>query len=341
MSNIEDIARILRRDCIAEGSVIPKSGITSSTEDDLWPLDGTDNPEKAERRWDRSSAMNDNLDRQLPSKRRRMGSPIENHSNPTVRALSTTLESPIISTDTTTMQNSSSFSYVAHSGFTTAASHLQVIEAEAARSTITANQNLRPKKSTKFSSSAKRSAGQSSLATYFGKPSISDISTTAHVQVRTTVVPVPNAIAKASTEISIPLESNKDTITTEIALPPPRNPLQRIPANLSTHRLSNLPTARPCSRPLDHDNDSSFSRKNYPFLSSSPPRPPSPIPPERDPLEDNTTSSASARENATRPASTFHTTSMQQVGARRTLGVKRSMNGWAARGGFEVPRRVG
>ena len=53
------------------------------------------------------------------------------------------------------------------------------------------------------------------------------------------------------------------------------------------------------------------------------------------------------KEQVTRPASTFHTTSVQLLGQKKTLGVKRSMNGWAARGrssglgkGFEVPRRV-
>ena len=52
-------------------------------------------------------------------------------------------------------------------------------------------------------------------------------------------------------------------------------------------------------------------------------------------------------EQVIRPANTFHTTSMQLLGQRKTLGVKRSMGGWAARGrgsglakGFEVPRRV-
>ena len=344
MSSIEDIARILRRDYPAERSVILKSSVVTNAEDDLWPLDGTESSERVERRWNRSSALNDNWDQQLPSKRRRVLSTIDNRSNPTVRALSDTLESPIFSTDTTTMQKSSSFSYVTHGGFTTAASQLQAIEAEAARSTTAANANSRVKKSIKTSSSTRRSAGQSSLATYFGKPGIPDINTSANVQVPTTVVPVSVTIAEASVEIFVPSESNAYTTANEIGLPPPRRPLDNVPPNLSTHRLTNLPTPRPNSRPLNHDDDSySFSRKNYAFLSSSPPKPPSPC--AKDPREDDTTPSASVRENATRPASTFHTTSVQQVGARRTLGVKRSMNGWTARGGgkggFEVPKRVG
>ena len=342
MSCTEDIARILRRDCPAERLAISKSSVVTSAEDDQWPLDGTENSEKAEGRWNKSFALNDDWDQQLPSKRRRVLSPIDSRSNPFVWTMSATLESPIISTDTTTMQSSSSFSYVAHGGFTTAASQLQAIEAEATRSTIAANANLKATKSSKNSSSTRRSVGQSSLATYFGKPSLPDIRTAATVQIPTTIVRVSNPIAKASAQIFMPVESNEDSTTNEIALPPPRRPLHKIPQNLSTHRLTNIPTARPGTRPLDHDDDSySFSRKNYPFLSSSPQKPPSPIPRAKDPLEDNTTTCASVLENATRPASTFHTTTVQQVGTRRTLGVKRSMNGWAARGGFEVPRRVG
>ena len=342
MSSIEDIARILRRDCPAERSVILKSSVVTSAEDDQWPLDGTNNSEKAERKWNRSSALDDNWDQELPSKRRRMLDPIDNRSNPAVRNLSATPVIPAISTETTTMQNSSSFSYITPGGFTTAASQLQIIKAEAAMSAIAANQNLKVKRSGKSSSSTRRSAGQSSLATYFGKPSIPDISTAATVQVPTTVVPISNPIAMPSAEILIPLESNGNPTTNEIGLPPPRRPLHTIPQNLSTHRFTNLSTPRPDSRSLDHDDDSySSSRRNYPFLSSSPPKPPSPNPCAKDPLENNTTPSDSITGNATRPASTFHTTSVQQVGARRTLGVKRSMNGWAARGGFEVPKRVG
>ncbi|KAL8792265.1 MAG: hypothetical protein Q9195_005144 [Heterodermia aff. obscurata] len=315
--------------------------VVTSAEDDHWPLDGTENPQEAERRWNRSSTLNDDWDQQLPSKRRRMLSPTDNRSNPTIRALSATLESPMISTTTTTMQNSSSFSYVAHGGFTTAASQLQVIEAEAARSTKAANSSFKTKNSNKHAST-KLSAGQSSLATYFGKPSIPDISTAAIVRVPQTMSHPSNCIAHTSTRISEPPESNLNIITNEIALPTPRKPLQNIPQDLSTHRLSNLPMPRPNSRPLDLDDDPySFPRKNYPFFSSSPPKPPSPTSPTKDRFELDIADSASVRENATRPASTFHTTSVQQVGVRRTLGLKRSMNGWAAKGGFEVPRRVG
>ena len=287
--------------------------------------------------------MDNNWDQQLPSKRRRMLSPIDDHSNPTIRALSGTLESPMITTTTTTMQDSSSFSYVAHGGFTTAASQLQAIEAEAARSRMAAIPESKPKKSSKVSSFTKRPAGQRSLATYFGNPSITDISTASNVRVPTTVAPVSNLVARASTEIYVALESDINMITNEISLPPPRKPLHQIPQDLSTHRLSNLPTPRPSSRPLNHDDDSyAFpEKKKYPFFSSSPPKEPSPNPRAEDCFEHDTASSTSVQENAMRPASTLHTTSVQQVGARKTLGVKRSMMGWSAKGGFEVPRKVG
>ena len=187
--------------------------------------------------------------------------------------------------------------------------------------------------------STKRSAGQSSLATYFTTsnkaPSGSD-ALKAGSRPSETISATSNELEPAdipSTFLDTP---------DEVPLPQPRLPLQIIPSSLANHRLAPLNTTR--SR-LPPPEDMAMSAKHYTFLSSSPPKAP-----KNDPGNGTTDSiqpATEVKENAcaTKAATTFHTTSVQQVTARKTLGVKRSMNGWAERGkstgGFQVPKRVG
>lgn len=92
----------------------------------------------------------------------------------------------------------------------------------------------------------------------------------------------------------------------------------------------------------DDDNHSRQGQKKYLFLSSSPAKPPEEegekeeesLPQDEKSATDNDNNSVVVNASGFRPASTFHSTSMQQeVQPRRqkTLGVRRSMNGWAAR----------
>ena len=174
MHTIDDIARILRRDLPAKKTIQEESRSVKNQEDDQWPLDGTDKPGEAEKRWNKWSTSSDDWGSQPAGKRRRLLDSAD--SKPTTRPLdlNATLDPSIISTNATTMQNSSSFSYV---GFTSAASRLQVLEEEATKSratTLSAPELV--DKPTKTSLSTKRSAGQSSLATFFGKKSTVDSS---------------------------------------------------------------------------------------------------------------------------------------------------------------------
>ncbi|KAI5369889.1 Putative DNA helicase, UvrD/REP type, DExx box DNA helicase domain superfamily [Septoria linicola] len=120
-------------------------------------------------------------------------------------------------------------------------------------------------------------------------------------------------------------------------------PLQEIP-NLMQHNSTNsfmtarqtgLPTHRPRSTPMagkpgaqhaiDESENSSAQQEKYVFLSSSPAKA----------EEERPTQPAVTTTSSFQPASTLHTTSVEQAAARptqrRTLGVKRSFNGWAAR----------
>ncbi|KAI7534154.1 UvrD-helicase-domain-containing protein [Hortaea werneckii] len=120
------------------------------------------------------------------------------------------------------------------------------------------------------------------------------------------------------------------------------------PATRSFHPPNHKPRTAPLhSQPaLQADRDLPNPRKDYMFLSSSPPpaeKNEEELPgPNQDsdsnPLNDrNADEPTSNTQSAFRPASTLHTTSMQRAAAgpqpRRTLGVKMSFNGWANRGG--------
>ena len=394
MSTIQDMARILRRDYPAEKTIISDSSTAKSLQDDQWPLDGSVAPKEAERRWNKWSMTNDDLDGHHPSKRRRMLSPTDPDL---IRIPAAQPALSAISTNSTTMQNTSSFSYVAHAGFTTAASQLQVIEAEVAISMKTTiiqrNDTTTSKKSNKVSSSTKRHAGQSSLATFFEKKGAADIGpkpSTLDKRPKPQRAGPTRGQTREDPSLSrqyIPRTTIAPTnlLINEAVVPTPRLPLASIPQPLSSHRFQPLTSTRP--RPLTTTSTvPSYDEpppNPYPFLSSSPPKPSDLIPRDcqNDRLKNSTAVSGHVKiiggnydadhwktwneakdmqiaeemneeqepnEERQRPATTYHTTSMQQVGhGRRTLGVKRSMGGWAARGrgkgvgGFEVPRRVG
>lgn len=98
----------------------------------------------------------------------------------------------------------------------------------------------------------------------------------------------------------------------------------------SHHRPRNTPLA---GRPIaGHDRPKTNDR--YVLLDSSPPQAES-----NENLTSDTVPRSDAKEDETtvmktRPASTFHNTSMQAAAPqRKTLGIKRRMNGWATRGG--------
>lgn len=77
-----------------------------------------------------------------------------------------------------------------------------------------------------------------------------------------------------------------------------------------------------------------------PFLSSSPPRTENDDNPATDSLLASNGQGQNLASRNSRPASTFHTTSMQQLAPqRRTLGVRRSVHGWNARKGSAQAKR--
>ena len=161
--------------------------------------------------------------------------------------------------------------------------------------------------------------GQGTIASFFKKPSL-------------------------STESSISMQSSDGPVEKQENLPRPKQPLQELrnhnpaPSLLRPAPTHKLPSAPLMRRPLPSAPVQSASQNNYMFLSSSPPQPE-----DGDLAGGNNTSDTTPTSDAAdaavptakaRPASTFHTTSMQTMAPqRKTLGTRRSLHGWSARGG--------
>lgn len=133
--------------------------------------------------------------------------------------------------------------------------------------------------------------------------------------------------------------------------PPTRAPMHLIPQPLASHKIRPMPNT---TRPRFNADGELHGKKDYAFLSSSPPRARDEADTTTSPLKPNSIEQgknmplpAAPTYNDSRPAATLHTTSVAQVSAantvhRKTLGVRRSMNGWSSRGGqgFSVPGRA-
>ena len=135
--------------------------------------------------------------------------------------------------------------------------------------------------------------------------------------------------------------------------PPTVAPMLPIPQPLAKHKLRPIPNT---TRPRFTADEEPHGKNKYGFLSSSPSRTQddadaskSPLQPKGIEQENSGPQQAAApKYNDSRPAATFHTTSMAQAQAastarKKTLGVRRSMTGWSSRGGqgFSVPSRAG
>lgn len=112
---------------------------------------------------------------------------------------------------------------------------------------------------------------------------------------------------------------------------------------LSNHRLG---TANAMSRPRPSAQVEKHEHTFYPHFSSSPPRAKAASPEPDPPAPPPKTSAMSANLPLARPAATMHTTTVMTLGpgsnnSNKTLGVRRSMNGWSNRKGqrFVPPTR--
>ena len=344
-----DIARILRRRTPTQAQISEASDRLQSMHDNLWPLNGEEVKAIGEK-WSRWDSIN-SCDQ--PFKRKRM------QDDDRSAILSTTVRmDPYVTGhvgSTTTMQSSSSFSY--NTGFISAAAQLQHVDnprtmnpkpgamekpSKACKGRAGANHlsNLGPRGQSNLMSFWGTKAGTESEIIPFeilteerSEDQVARCSRTSHHE---TVSGLTATRAQASSEIS-----GLPAIATHLP----------IPEALATHRLQPLSnTNRP--RPLGHE-DEPLKKKPYVFLSSSPPHSEELVKTEEKQNDNESPSTVvsrveeseiESRHTDTIPSRTFHTTSIAQLRSdgtsRKTLGVRRSMNGWSARGshGFSIPK---
>lgn len=343
-STIQSIAQILRRGLPSAESISQSSASLLSVEDDLFPKEGKEDVHDMEVRLSCITGGNPTftMGQNAPKRRRvelgrTISNPVEGNANNWKTTHATTMDrASSFTTATITMK----------SGFVSAGSHLQVLKEQAVNvSTQDIDEVEWPRPSKGYrSENTKKSKSledQGTLFNFLGKP---EPKRAAPLKIETT---------KPFAQFSTPRAFNQPRPTAPYVAETSIDP------TLSTHRLP--ATTNPAIRRqhLPSQAEPQAKRNDYVFLSSSPPRPKHPIvekplkPPPglvaKPPLLPLIRPPICP---PSRPTSvSMHETSIDRlknagggvggVGKGKTLGVRRSMNGWAARkcgnGGFVPP----
>lgn len=312
-SAVQSICQILRRPLPSAQAIESSSSSLLSRADDLFPI-GNEQTDEGKSRWDEADGRPSFTKGQRPPKRQRIELGVSS-GNADSRQ-----HNNWRGDYNTTMGSASTFTIASTTlepGFVSAGTHLLRV----------GNQTPTNEASTK--PTINRRDGQDTILTFFGKPNNSrreariSHSGDTNKPNKSSMLPDIRPVATADKSIGptgIPQNFSKSQ---------PHN----ISPTLANHRLSStLPSCQPRKITLA---DQQEKRKAYVFLSSSPPR--AAISEEVDenkPAGTDINAGPSILPH-TRPATTMHTTSVsllnQSVPQRRTLGVKRSMNGWSNR----------
>lgn len=351
---IQSISYILHRLCPSEAAIIQGCKAVQNTEDDFWPSNGEEDPEENGAAWDSTDGTKGHCTHQQAFKRRRVGLD-ERPERPLPNQLSPSTSN--ITGYSVTMQNATTFSVSStsiHSGFTSAGAHLQdLAQRKTGRATEIDEDTFSPIRSTgnkKNIASIKHNRneeltrprhGQGTLMHFFA-PFTKSGDTLKENPVRETSPPQllasrQHGMLPKSPDVARPFSQS-------------REPMLPIPQPLAAHRLRSAPIpTRPPNIPQGPE------IKHYPFFSSSPPPAESLIEEaeaggtnvsevDRSHKRDRTEAISQGFDG--RLATTFHVTTTTQVRyaqvTTKTLGVRRSMNGWTNRGGrsFSVPGRT-
>ena len=345
-STVNDIARILRRNNPTQAQISKACETLRSLYDDPLPLAGE---EEVEPMGTKRSKWNTVEPLEHPLKRRR----VQDFERRGVEEMTACVKSHVVGQfgNTTTMQSSSTFSY--NTGFITAAAQLQhVDEDKKVDIELCGAETLSEKRKEGAEatqpSSLGHERGQSDLTRYFGTKAGNN----------RRVVPVVRFAEKKQgkmaprrshgecSEENTGLMNNTNVVSTGDLYQTSKTPHLSIPQALATHRLQPLEnTNRP--RPIAHEEEPP-KNKPYSFMSSSPPHIEEPVDAAENQSEDQSLFIMSAQIAPPKidiiSSRNFHTTSMAQLQTKgvptKTLGVRRSMNGWSARGrqGFSIPR---
>lgn len=322
---IEDIATILRRPAPSQEDLV-KSLETMSTdgsqEDNLWPIDGSRRPfvmpfSQSKLESDFAKPLGEALSSGAkPQYSRHSGIGKNDASGP--------LRNDGVST---TMQDVGAFSTSnLTTGFTTASHQMKTAPVPDLRRS--SSDTLQPRKKAKLS---KSSSGNGSIATFFAKP---------------VAQPLPPATLES---LTTPVELSR----VKPRPLPMHRPMQaasvtEIPSELSSHRLQ-FGSGMVQNRPFGSNSTTSTSKARYGAIYSSPPPDPD-IEAKVEGIQcaknkqDNANSCTVPPKSRllSRPVNTMHSTSMSSIGqnvgytttssyGKKTLGVRRTMNGWDAR----------
>lgn len=345
-NTVNDIARILRRRTPTQARISEASDRLQSMHDNLWPLSGEEVRAIGEK-WSRCDSI---ISCDQSFKRKRMQDDDRSATlNPEVRM------DPYATKyvgSTTTMQSSSTFSY--NTGFISAAAQLQQVDEPR---TINAKPGVKEKSlkvckemagATHLSNLGPRS--QSSLMSFWGTKAgtESEIKPFEILEEERSENSVARCSRTSHYEPVSDLTATRDLAASEISELPAMTTHLAMPEALATHRLQPLSnTNRP--RPIGHE-DEPLKKKPYVFLSSSPPHSEELVENQGDNQSHSGTvsraeeSEVKSQHTDVVPSRTFHTTSIAQLHSdgttRKSLGVRRSINGWSARGthGFSIPK---
>lgn len=343
---IQDIATILRRPAPSQEDLVKSLETMSaggSQADDIWPTDGSRGPFPMH--FSESTLENDFA---KPLGEVLAGGPGRQHQGHAGFLKSDLSRTSGYSGVSTTMRDVSAFSSSNLTMGFTAASH-QMKTTPVLDLTRSTSDPLPPKKKAKLS---KSTSGNGNITTFFSKP------------LNMLSIPATTEPFAGSAEI------HQDKLRPEPALPPlhrhvPTSSMSRIPSELSTHKL-NFRSGMVQNRPVLPREATSSSKGRYIALYSSSPPPPD-IEHEvegshdlsREKENQNKKNEFLAKETTlggnssksgnvpfkshlhSRPINTMHNTSMSSMGpggyntvssyGKKTLGVRRMMNGWDAR----------
>jgi DNA helicase-2/ATP-dependent DNA helicase PcrA len=327
-STIQTIAQILRRPLPSAESISKSSCFLRSAEDDLFPINDNEEETREEFDWHSGAGKPTFTKGQRAPTRKRV------ELGRSTSLIEQGCKASLGSTYPTTMDRASSFkasSVAVNTTFVSAGSHLQALKEESVNCVVAISEELNdknePPKAMRLSGkTTKDKDGQVTLFSFLGK---------ADPQVHKRPAPrseelEPRKIIKTSFQ---PLGMSRD-INTPRQITHCDESTAIAPA-LANHRLVAMQNG---SRPKQAVHSQEHRRNDYVFLSSSPPRQMAPVvDSEEIPEKPPGLTAKPALLPLIRPATTMHTTTVSitqnSLGSKRTLGVKRSMNGWSSGNG--------
>lgn len=328
-SLVKDLCSILRRDFPSEYNIVHLMESVENVEDNLWPLNGEDNPAEAEKRWTQYSEV----DLRTTSNHRLH----RGRNSSTIRQSTTTT---FLHATEYTIQKNTMVTEIP--GFTTAHSHLQHLQkAEISGQKRTRAIGEESKESTKNRTKVKKLDKNQGTIPSMWKP---------HSIAKTTDDGLPPEAVRDS---ELPahfldgIPTRQSSSTSSRTTKPVSN--SSIPPELASRAFTPIQNV---FRPPRPRLSSEHPTKGYPHFSSSPP--PAEVEKENVPKGTDTTpyqaiAPSPASCTALRPSSTYHNTTLAQLrnsalqlsgsAPKRALGMRRDIEGRKP-GGFRVPSMI-